>query len=207
MAIRKNLLWTIALALTVARTHALHPCSSGKECRRLVNVESECDISTECRGGNCAFSVSPSCDKAKDALERRIERVEKMAKDSKYNKEDFEWGGEPYDDPMFVQGQFNEQTCPGLEGYPDNVQLQVGKILAQAMKDIHVIIGPYVDKEFTTWKKSYYTDGVRATDVPRDGTMMFRDAGVPMFESLEDAYEQFIGITNPRKLCTFVQWN
>lgn len=199
--------WTIYLALAIAYAHALHPCSSGKECRKLINVESECDITTECRNANCVFSVSPSCDKTKDALERRIERVEKMAKDSKYSKDALEWGGEEYDDPILGQGKFNEQMCPGLKEYPDNVQLKVGKILAQAMKDIHGIIGPYVDKEFTIWKESYYMEGVRATDVPRNGIMMFRDAGVPMFESLEDAYEQFIGIANPRKLCTFVQWD
>jgi hypothetical protein len=131
-----------------------------------------------------------------------MERVEKMAKASKYNKEDFEWGG-----GVFGESRLNEQKCPGLEEYPDNVQLQVGEILAQAMKDIHTIIGPHVNKEFTTWKKSYYTDGVRASDIPRNGVTMFRDAGVPMFESIEDAYEQFIGITNPHKLCNFVQWN
>jgi len=205
MTSQKKLIWIIFLA--IACTHALYPCSSGKECRKLVNVESECDISTECRGGDCVFSASPSCDKTKDALERRMERVEKMAEESKYSKEDLEWGGETFVDPMLGQGKFNEQTCPGLEGYPDNVQQRVGNILLQAMKDIHTIIGPFADKEFTTWRKSMYTSGARASDMPTSGVMMFRDAGVPLFESLEDAYEQFNGITNPRRLCTFVTWN
>ena len=160
-----------------------------------MSFQNGCDIDAECKNEICVFTVSNISDNNEDALKRDIDRFQMSVEKTKIEKGDLEYN---YKTIL--------QICPELDEYPDNARQRIGNILLTAMKEIHEIIGPVADKPFEIFTDNYYVYGVRGTSISKGRAVIFRDAWITLFNSIEDAYEEFIEIADPKRICKFERW-